>query len=195
MSNKKRLIVAISGADGIQLAFCLLRLLKDNDEIESHLVISKGAEKALGTLNNIDALKAMADVVYDNEDNRADIASGSYETIGMIVIPCSMKTLSSIRNSYADGLIARAADVCIKEHRCLVLVTRESPLSAIHLDNMAYLARLQSVFIMPPVLTYYTGVNSLKDMEIQIVGRILNKFKIVVTGYQTWNSKNKNLSI
>ncbi|PXX80127.1 UbiX family flavin prenyltransferase [Dielma fastidiosa] len=195
MSNKKRLIVAISGADGIQLAFCLLRLLKDNDEIESHLVISKGAEKALGTLNNIDALKAMADVVYDNEDNRADIASGSYETIGMIVIPCSMKTLSSIRNSYADGLIARAADVCIKEHRCLVLVTRESPLSAIHLDNMAYLARLQNVFIMPPVLTYYTGVNSLKDMEIQIVGRILNKFKIVVTGYQTWNSKNKNLSI
>ena len=195
MSNKKRLIVAISGADGIQLAFCLLRLLKDNDEIESHLVISKGAEKALGTLNNIDALKAMADVVYDNEDNRADIASGSYETIGMIVIPCSMKTLSSIRNSYADGLIARAADVCIKEHRCLVLVTRESPLSTIHLDNMAYLARLQNVFIMPPVLTYYTGVNSLKDMEIQIVGRILNKFKIVVTGYQTWNSKNKNLSI
>jgi len=127
-----------------------------------------------------------ADVCYDNHNIGATIASGTYKTIGMVVCPCSMKTVAGIAHGYSDNLLLRAADVVLKEQRKLVLVTRESPLSKIHLDNMAYLAGLPGVFILPPVISYYSHPKTLEDVEQQIVGRILDRFDIDA-GLKRWN--------
>ena len=184
---KKRLIVGMSGASGAVLTIKLLQIMKTNSDWETHLVISKGAQMTIDQETNysLTDIKAMADFSYDINDYGAKIASGTLQTDGMVIIPCSMKTVAGIACGYSDNLLLRAADVTIKERRKLVLVPRESPLSTIHLRNMLTVAEA-GAFIMPPVAPYYTQLDNLEDMNVQIVGKILDKFQISIKGFQRW---------
>ncbi|MCD8363787.1 MAG: UbiX family flavin prenyltransferase [Lachnospiraceae bacterium] len=184
----KRLIVGISGASGFPLAVCLLKELKKNPEVETHVIFTRGAELTAKYESDLDAddIRALADVSYDNSDIGAAVASGSFPTDGMIILPCAMKTVSGIANGYSDNLLLRAADVTIKEQRKLVLAVRETPLSSIHLENMLKLSRIPGVFLMPPVLTYYHNPGSLAEMERQIVGRLLQPFGIETEDFRRW---------
>lgn len=185
----KRLVVGVSGASGAPLALRLLRRLRQIDGVQTHLVLSRGAELTVAEECSMSPaeFRALADVSYDETDIGAAIASGSFATMGMIVLPCSMKTLAGIANGYADNLLLRAADVTIKEQRRLLLVPRDCPFSKIHLDNMAYLASLPGVFVMPPVLAYYNRPRTLEDMEQQIVDRLLNKLDLPCDSFREWN--------
>lgn len=184
---KKRLVIGMSGASGAILGIELLQILKDNPDYETHLVISQGAEATILQETNYTVADVMelADKVYDINNIGASIASGTFKTEGMIILPCSMKTVAGIACGYADNLLIRAADVTIKEQRRLILATRECPLSAIHLRNMLTLAEL-GVLIMPPMLTYYNHPVDIKDMNKHIIGKILDKFGIEVSGFSRW---------
>lgn len=185
----KRLVVGVSGASGAPLALRLLRRLRQIEGVQTHLVLSRGAELTVAEECSMSPaeFRALADVSYDETDIGAAIASGSFATMGMIVLPCSMKTLAGIAHGYADNLLLRAADVTIKEQRRLLLVPRDCPFSKIHLDNMAYLASLPGVFVMPPVLAYYNRPRTLEDMEQQIVDRLLNKLDLPCDSFHEWN--------
>ena len=184
---KKRLIVGMSGASGASLGIELLEILQENPDYETHLVITKGAEETIlyETDYTIAEVMALADKSHDINNIGASIASGTFRTEGMIIVPCSMKTVAGIACGYSDNLLLRAADVVIKEQRRLVLATRESPLSVIHLRNMLTLAEL-GAFIIPPMVTYYNKPASLKDMNRHIIGKILDKFGIEVNGFNRW---------
>ena len=188
---KKRLILGVSGASGAPLALRAMKIIADLPDVECHLVVSRGAEMTIPQECGIcvEAFQSYADRVYQQDNIGASIASGSYETIGMLILPCSMKTLAGIRMGYSDSLLLRAADVVLKEQRTLVLGVRESPLSKVHLDNMAYLAGLSRVYLMPLVLSYYHSSNTLEDMEMQLVARMLWKFGLEV-GVEPWDPKN-----
>ena len=188
---KKRLIIGVSGASGAPLALKLLKELNNVEDVEAHLVITHGGELTIEEECGLSLSEfcSYADVCYDNHNIGATIASGTYKTIGMVVCPCSMKTVAGIAHGYSDNLLLRAADVVLKEQRKLVLVTRESPLSKIHLDNMAYLAGMPGVYILPPVISYYSRPKTLEDVEQQIVGRILDRFDIEA-GLKRWNPSN-----
>ncbi|WDV48212.1 UbiX family flavin prenyltransferase [Clostridiaceae bacterium M8S5] len=190
--DRKRIIVGVSGASGIPLAICCLKELKWFKEYEIHLVVTEGAKKTLSfeTDMNIEELKSLADVYHDNKDIEASIASGTFKVEGMIILPCSMKTLSGISHGYSDNLLLRAADVNIKEGRKLVLCIRETPLSHIHLDNLCYISKLHNITIMPPMLTYYNNPNTIQEMEIHIIGKILYKFGIEVNKFKRWGETN-----
>ena len=183
----RRIVVGMSGASGMPLAVKVLTELRKHD-IEIHLVYTKGAEMTIAQecSCSLEDIKALADVVYDNQNIGASIASGTYECEGMLIIPCSMKTVAGIAHGFSEHLLLRAADVMIKERRCLVLGVRETPFSCIHLDNMSYLSKLPQVCIMPLVMSYYHHPESLQDMEAQLVGKLLSPFHIEVEGYQRW---------
>lgn len=185
--SPKRLVVAMSGASGAQLGIDLLKAMEQIPQWETHLVISGGAERTieLETSYSVEEVKRMATAVYPVSDIGASIASGTFRTEGMIVIPCSMKTLAGISVGYSDNLILRAADVTIKERRNLVLVARESPLSAIHLRNMLELANMGAI-IMPPMLTLYNDPQSIEDMTRHVLGKVLNVFGIELPGFKRW---------
>lgn len=185
---KKRLIVGISGASGIPIAVEVLRQLKNIPDIETHLVYSRGAEITLPleTELSLADIRSLADVVYDNSNIGAGPASGTFRTIGMVVVPCSMKTLAGIVSGYSDNLLLRAADVTLKERRKLVLVTRECPLGTIHLRNMYEASQLGAV-IIPPVLSYYNHPESLEDCTRHIVGKILDQFALEPKGMKRWS--------
>lgn len=184
---KKRLAVALSGASGVPLAIEFLEALSQHKDWEVHLVISSGFIKTLEAeaTYTLEDFSRLATRVYDNADIGASIASGTFETDGMVIIPCSMKTLAGVATGYSDNLILRAADVTIKERRKLILVARESPLSPIHLKNMLYLAEI-GVVIMPPMLTYYNSPEGIKQMTRHIVGKVLNEFGIEMPGFRRW---------
>jgi flavin prenyltransferase len=186
-NNKKRLVVGMSGASGAILGIEVLKVLRENPEWETHLVISKGAELTIleETEYTLDEVKGLAEKVYDINNIGESVASGTFKTEGMIIVPCSMKTVAGIASGYSDNLLLRAADVTIKERRNLVIVARESPLSTIHLRNMLVLAQAGAI-IIPPMVTYYNKPLSLEDMNRQIVGKILDKFEIEVTGFNRW---------
>ena len=185
--NKKRLVIGISGASGAVLGIEILKILRLNKQWETHLVISRGAEITIveETQYTIDDVIHLADNVYDIKDIGASIASGTFKTEGMIIVPCSMKTVAGIACGYSDNLLLRAADVTIKEKRKLVLVARESPLSTIHIRNMLTLSEV-GAFIIPPMVSYYNKPISIEDMNIHIVGKILDKFGIEVSGFNRW---------
>jgi len=189
---KKKIIVGISGASGAILGIQLLEIMKEHPEWETHLVMSKGAEFTIAheTVYTFKQVKSLADKVYNIENIGDSIASGSFQTEGMIIIPCSMKTVAGIACGYSDNLLLRAADVTLKERRKLVIVARESPMSTIHLRNMLTLAEA-GAYIMPPVATYYHKPLSLEEMNLNIIGKILDKFGIEVTGYQRWGEDSK----
>lgn len=185
---KKRLVVGISGASGIPIVVELLRQLKKLPGIESHLVYSKGAQMTIPLETNfsLEDIRELADVVYDNENIGAGPASGTFRTMGMVVVPCSMKTLAGIISGYSDSLLLRAADVTLKEQRKLVLVTRECPLGTVHLRNMYEASRLGAV-ILPPVLSYYNHPDSLEDCTRHIAGKILDQFELESEGMNRWS--------
>jgi len=175
----KRLIVGISGASGAIYGVRLLQVLRDVAEVETHLVMSQAARQTL-TLETDFSLRdvqALANVVHDARDIAASISSGSYKTAGMVILPCSIKTLSGVVNSYTDTLVTRAADVVLKERRPLVLCVRETPLHLGHLRLMTQAAELGAV-IMPPVPAFYHRPQSLDDVINQTANRVLDQFDI-----------------
>jgi 4-hydroxy-3-polyprenylbenzoate decarboxylase len=184
----KKIIVGISGASGAPLAVELLRQLKKQKDVEVHLVVSRGAQLTLAqeTDLRLEQVYELADMVYDNGNLGASIASGSFRTDGMIVVPCSMKTLAGIVSGYSENLLLRAADVVLKERRKLVLVPRECPLSNIHLRNM-YEASQAGAILLPPVLSYYNHPESVADCTRHIVGKILDQFDLEGEGYKRWS--------
>jgi len=183
-----RLIVAITGASGIVYGKRLLEVL-DEKKIEVHLIVSKAAEKvAKHELKQTKKdLEKLATHTYDEHDLNAPCMSGSFQTDGMIIVPCTMKTLAGIASGYADNLILRAADVTIKEHRRLVIVPRETPLSVIHLRNMLIVAEL-GVFVVPAMPAYYHNPTKLDDLVDFVVGKILDCFGIEHKLYRRWKS-------
>lgn len=187
--KKKKIVVGISGASGAPLSIALLKELQKHEEIEIHLVISGGGELTITqeTAYSVDEVKKMADVCYDQHEIGAAIASGSFSCEGMIIVPCSMKTVAGIASGYTDNLLTRAADVMIKEQRTLVLVAREAPMSQIHLRNLSFLAGIPKVVIMPPVMTFYHLPKSIEEMMNHTVGKILDQFGMECTGYRRWN--------
>ncbi len=190
MGEKKRLVVGVSGASGAGLAVNLLEVLRGEEDWESHLVVSGGAERTLRhELNmSLDDLARLADTVYPLDDIGAAIASGTFRSEGMAIVPCSMKTLAGVAHGYSDNLLLRAADVIMKERRKLVLMTRETPLSLIHLQNMTTLASFGAV-ILPPMLTYYNRPRTLQDMNDHMVGKVLSEFGLEHPRFKRWGSK------
>ena len=196
----RRLIVGMTGATGAVLGVELLRQLQQCPDVQSHLVLSRWARATIHLETELSArdVESLADVVYSWDEQTAAISSGSYRVEGMVVVPCSMKTLAAIRTGYADGLIARAADVTLKEHRRLVLVPRETPLSEIHLDNMLALARM-GARVLPPMPAFYNHPASVGDIVDHIVTRILDQFDIESPCAQRWSgvpgAKASNLKV
>ncbi len=176
---KKRLIVGISGASGIIYGIRLLEVLREVDGIETHLIISSAAKRTalLETDYTIDQIQSLADKVYSFNDIAASISSGSYKTIGMVIIPCAVKTLSGIANSYNDNLILRAADVVLKDQRRLVLVLRETPLHLGHVRLMAQVIEMGAI-LMPPMPAFYHRPQTIDDIINQTVNRVLDLFDI-----------------
>jgi len=184
----KRIIVGVSGASGMPVAVALLEALRAFPDWETHLILSKGAERTLRCETDLtpEALRALADHSHDPEDSGAAVASGTFRTEGMAVVPCSMKSLAGIACGYADNLLLRAADVCLKERRPLVLAARETPLHAGHLANMRRLALMGAV-IMPLMMSFYSRPGSLEDMTRHLAGKILDVFGLEMPGFQRWN--------
>lgn len=179
-SNKKtRLIVAISGASGAIYPIRLLQILKQQTEVETHLIISNAARQtiALETDYSIQQVRELASVNYDIRDIGAAISSGSYRTLGMIILPCSIKTLSAVANCYSDDLISRAADVCLKERKPLHLCVRETPLHLGHLRLMTQAAEIGAQ-ITPLMPAFYHKPQNLDDLINQSINRLLDQFEI-----------------
>jgi 4-hydroxy-3-polyprenylbenzoate decarboxylase len=181
-----RLVVGISGASGVILGIRLLEVLKLMD-IETHLVLSSAARTTIAQETDWkpDAVLSLADAHYRHGDIGAAVASGSFTTLGMVIIPCSIKTLSAVANSYAADLTARAADVTLKEGRPLILVVREAPLHRGHLRLMNLAAEAGAI-IFPPVPAFYAQPQSLDDVVDNIVGRVLARIGIMNDLYMKW---------
>ena len=190
ISEKKRLIVGISGASGIIYGIRLLELLKNmDDELrpETHLIMSRSAEITLAyeTTLKVSDVHRLADATYANKDIGAALASGSFKTMGMIIAPCSVKTLAEIATGVTGTLLPRAADVILKERRKLVCMVRETPLHSGHLRNMLALSDMGAI-IAPPVPAFYTNPASLNDMINHTVGRVLDLFEIETNTVKRW---------
>ena len=183
----QRLIVGISGASGVIYGVRLLQALK-RLPVETHLVMTRTAEVALAheTDLKVSDVRRLADVAFRIDDLAAAISSGSYRTIGMIVAPCSMRSLGEIAHGITSNLLTRAADVVLKERRRLVLVARETPLHAIHLRNMATLADM-GVIIAPPVPAFYNRPKTLDDVVDHTVGRLLDLFDLDTGKVKRWS--------
>jgi 4-hydroxy-3-polyprenylbenzoate decarboxylase len=178
-SAKRRIVVAMTGATGAVYGMRLLEELRRVGGIESHVVISKAG--ALSAAAELDVgrreLEALGDVAHGEKDIGASIASGSFKTDGMVIAPCSMRTLAAIATGVTDNLVTRAADVALKERRRLVLLARETPLTLVHLRNMVTVTEMGGV-IFPPVPAFYAKLDSLEAMIDQTVGRVLDLFGI-----------------
>ena len=187
MSDVKRVVVGVSGASGAALGLACLDLLKQTD-VESHLVLTRGAELTIEQELGMTATEfaAHADVVYDNRNIGSAIASGTFKTMGMIVAPCSMKTLAGVASGYSENLLLRAADVTMKERRPLVLMVRETPFNPIHIDNMERVCRIPGVVLMPPLLTFYNGPQTVDDMVHHIACKALDVFGLEPEGFRRW---------
>ncbi len=185
----KRIIVGISGATGSIIGVRLLQVLQDAG-CERHLVLSKWGVRTLihETGLTLEQVRKLATVTYSERDLGAIISSGSFVTDGMIVAPCSTRTLSAIAHGYGDNLIHRAADVVLKERRRLVLVVRESPLSGVHLENMLKLARMGAA-VVPPMLSFYNHPRTIDDMVDQVVMRALDQLEIHVELAKRWEGE------
>jgi 4-hydroxy-3-polyprenylbenzoate decarboxylase len=187
MTPRKRLIVAITGASGAIYGIRALEILRTQPQIETHVVLSPAAARTIveETEHTVDAVRALADKLYNHKDIGAAIASGSFRTDGMLVAPCSVKTLSGIAHSFGDELVVRAADVCLKERRRVVLLFRETPLHAGHIELMAQATRNGAV-VMPPVPGFYSRPRSIDDVVTQTVGRALDLFGIDARVVKRW---------
>jgi len=182
-----RLIVGITGASGAIFGIRALEALKDLS-VETHLILSRWARATIAheTRYSPESVEKLASVVYREDNQAASISSGSFKTDGMLIAPCSMKTMAAIRSGYGDTLICRAADVVLKERRKLVLLARESPFSEIHLENMLALTRM-GVVVMPPVPAFYNRPKGIDDIVSHIVGRLLDQFGLDMPGMSRWS--------
>lgn len=185
---KKRIIVGATGASGIPILIKCLELIREKEDYESYLIMTDSAKLTLEheTEKTSKEVEALADHVLDVTSIGAGPASGSFPTEGMLIVPCSMKTIGGISSGYADNLLLRAADVTIKEQRTLVLAARETPLSAIHLRNMAELARIPGVRIIPPMMTFYHQPKTIDEMIYHTAAKLLEPFGIEAPEYRRW---------
>ena len=192
MKGAKRLIIGMSGASGTIYGIRLLEVLRDVGEIETHLVMSNTAKMniSIETDWKLADVEALADKVHDAGNVAADISSGSFKTMGMIIAPCSMKTLSAIVHSYAHDLLARAADVVLKERRRLVLMARETPLHAGHCKLMWEASQLGAI-IAPPVPAFYSRPRTIDDIVDHSVGRVLDLFDLDVGIVKRWRERSE----
>jgi len=183
-----RLIIGITGSTGVIYGIRMLEVLKTLN-IESHLVMSEWAQKCISmeTPYTVDYVKSLATSVSDEKNMASSVSSGTHKVDGMIVAPCSMKTLSAIANGYDDTLVARAAGVTIKESRKLILMVRETPFSAIHLENMLKLSRI-GVVILPPVTEFYTKPKTIEDIVNHGIGKCLDQFNLEHDLYSRWGT-------
>ena len=191
-SNTSRLIIGISGASGIIYGLRILEILKnleDNKRPELHLVMSRSAEVTLAyeTKMKTSEVHQLADIVHANKDISATIASGSFKTDGMIIAPCSMKTLAEIASGVTSNLLSRAADVTLKERRRLVCLTRETPLHSGHLKNMLALSEMGGI-VAPPVPAFYTKPKTIDDIVEHTAGRVLELFDIEAGLVKRWKN-------
>lgn len=191
VQRNPRIVVGVTGATGTVFSIRLLEILRALD-IETHLILSKWALATMKYETDVPAshLVSLATKHYAMKDMAAPPSSGSFLHDGMVVVPCSMKTLAAVRAGYCDDLIARSADVCLKEGRRLVLVVRETPLSAVHLENMAVVQRAGAT-IFPPVPAFYTRPKTIEDLVDQSVGRMLDSLGIHVEGFERWEGMRK----
>jgi flavin prenyltransferase len=188
------MVVGITGATGIVYGVRLLQALREL-KIESHLIVSKAGEmtRAYETDMSSEELRSLADVVYSPSDIAAPISSGSFRTMGMIVAPCSVRSMSDIAHGVTSGLISRAADVCLKERRRLVLMLRETPLHAGHLKSMLAVTEMGGI-IAPPVPAFYSRPASLDDMITHTIGRVLDLFDLDLKAFPRWGEEADSLT-
>ena len=188
MDDSLKIVVGISGSSGVIYGIRFLQALS-RLKIETHLVLSKWAKKniEIETNENIEEILKTANYNYDETNMAAAISSGSFRTNGMAIIPCSMKTMSSIANGYDDNLISRAASVTIKENRRLVIVPRETPLSTIHISNMLKLSEI-GVVILPAMPGFYHRPNTIEDLISHVIGKTLDQFEIENTSFTRWGT-------
>ena len=186
------IIVAITGSSGVIYGIRLLETLQKLN-VETHLVISDWGERniRIETSKTINYVKSLSSKIYDNSNMAAPISSGSFRTEGMAIVPCSMKTLSSIANGYDDNLISRAAGVCIKECRKLILVPRETPLSVIHLQNMLTLCKC-GVVILPAMPGFYHKPKTIEDLADHLIGKVLDQLEIEHSIFERWGGASKD---
>lgn len=182
-----RLVVGISGASGVVMGYRMLQVLRQVPNVEVHLVVTEGAEKNFRheTSLGLPEVLALADFVHENKNMAAAVSSGSFKTDGMVVIPASMKTVACMACGIASNLLLRAADVTIKEGRKLVVVPREMPLSRIHLKNLSELSSL-GVSIIPPMLTFYNGADTVEKQVDHVIGKALMQFGIEYKNFVPW---------
>jgi flavin prenyltransferase len=187
-SARRRLIVGVSGASGSLYAYAALKVLRSVDDVEVHLVLSAQARQTieLETAYTAADFEALADAVHRDGDLAAPISSGSFRTAGMLIIPCSIKTASAVAHSFNDNLLARAADVCLKERRTLVMVVRETPLHVGHLRMLVQLAEMGAV-ILPPVPGMYSRPKTIEDVVAHTVGKALDQFGIENALFERWS--------
>lgn len=189
-SGMKRIIIGISGASGPQYGIRLLEVLKDFDTVETHLVISEAAKTniVLESDWNVKAVEALADCVYPCNDLAAAISSGSFHTEGMVIAPCSIKTLSGLANSFDTNLLIRAGDVALKEKRKLIILLRETPLHLGHLRLMTTVAEIGAT-IMPPVPAFYHRPRTIQDIIDHTIGKILDQFGLEHHLFRRWEGR------
>lgn len=184
----RRIVIGMTGATGAIYGVRILQVLRDIGNFETHLVISSAGALNIHHELNIkrSEVYALADIVHDDNDMGACISSGAFHTDGMIIAPCSMKTLSAVAHGYSNNLIARAADVSLKERRKLIIVPRETPLNLIHIRNMATITEVGGI-IFPPLPAFYNKAKTIEELVDESVGRILGLFGIDATGlYEPW---------
>ena len=182
-----RLIIGITGASGVIYGIRLLEVLAKKKDIETHLIVSSAAEVNIRaeTSYKLEDIKALADYNYDIGDTGARLSSGSFKRDGMIVAPCSIKTMSALAYSYTQNLLIRAGDVTLKERRKLVLLVRETPLHIGHLENMERLSRMGGI-IMPPVPAFYHKPKTIEDIILHSIGKLLDLFDIEHDLFPRW---------
>jgi polyprenyl P-hydroxybenzoate/phenylacrylic acid decarboxylase-like protein len=186
--RSNRLVVGMSGSSAPQLGATFLRAARPLEQVETHLVLSGGARRSIELEMGIDPseVEKLADVVYDAADLGASISSGSFLTMGMVIIPCSMRTLGAVASGNSDNLVTRAADVALKERRPLVLVTRETPLNYIHIRNMETVT-LAGATVLPPVPAFYHRPATIDDLLRHICGKVLDQFGVGHDLYRRWS--------
>jgi flavin prenyltransferase len=189
---KRRLVVAITGASGTVIGIHLLKLLRSIDEVETHLIVSEAgrftAQQEAGI--KVGELKDLADVVHEPSMIGATLASGSYHHDGMLIVPCSIKTLSAVANSYSNDLISRAADVSLKEGRPLLLCVRETPFHLGHLRLMTSVSEMGAV-VFPPIPAFYTSAGSVDEQLTQLCGRMLQRIGVSNSWVEVWQGPKK----
>jgi polyprenyl P-hydroxybenzoate/phenylacrylic acid decarboxylase-like protein len=187
IATRNRLVVGVTGSSAPQLGLAFLEALRGIDSVETHLILSRGAELSIKQEMSIDPahFRQVADVSHDPSDLAAPVSSGSFKTMGMVIIPCSMRTLSAVATGNSADLVARAADVCLKERRRLVLVARETPLNLIHIRNMEAVT-LAGGTILPPVPAFYHDPRTIDDLLRQTAGKVLDQFDIQHDLYRRW---------